>query len=131
MAAPRIDLTGRQFGLLRVIAYAGRQENGKHAWLVRCACGKEKVVLASNLTGHKTQSCGCSRRAARGRRTECLPVEHAEPPKIVRTVNPCYNVYCEFRNNRSRGGVWSCTNQKICPDCQRVRSSEKGERHDK
>lgn len=22
-----------------------------------------------------------------------------------------------------------CTNQKICPDCQRVRNSEKGDRH--
>jgi hypothetical protein len=30
-----------------------------------------------------------------------------------------------------RGGVWSCTNRKFCPDCQRVRSSEKGERRDK
>lgn len=47
-----------------------------------------------------------------------------------RKPSPCYNVYCEFRNNVPRGSVWNCTNQKICPDCQHVRSSEKGDRHD-
>lgn len=130
MAAPRIDLTDRQFGLWRVIAPAGQNEKGRHMWIVRCACGTQRVVLGQSLRSHASQSCGCSRRAPRGKRDEYLPVERSEPPKIVQVVNPCYNVYCELRNNIPRGGVWSCTNQKICPDCQRVRSSEKGERHD-
>ena len=125
----RTDLTNRQFGKLHVLEFSGRDQHGHALWLCRCDCGRETVVAAWRLNSGKSQSCGCSRRAARGRREKYLPVEHAEPPKIVRTLNPCYNVYCELRNNRPRGGVWSCTNQKICPDCQRVRNSEKEDRH--
>ncbi len=41
-----------------------------------------------------------------------------------RAVIPCYNVYCEYRNNVPRGGVWSCTNRKGCPDCKAERANE-------
>lgn len=40
------DLTGQVFGKLLVLDYAGRAENGKHRWRVRCECGTEKVVYA-------------------------------------------------------------------------------------
>ena len=55
------DLTGQVFGKLLVLDYAGRAENGKHRWRVRCECGTEKVVFASNLFSGKTRSCGCAR----------------------------------------------------------------------
>lgn len=49
---------------------------------------------------------------------------------LVAVVNPCYNVYCEYRNNVPRGGVWSCTNRKGCLDCKTERAGEKGARDD-
>mgnify|MGYP001602710810 CR=1 FL=1 len=49
---PRINLTGRRFGRLVVIAYAGNS-----SWRCRCDCGNESVVNASNFS--RTHSCGC------------------------------------------------------------------------
>lgn len=136
----RTDLTGMEFGKLRATEYAGRDGHGHSLWRCQCACGNETVVPAWRLRSKKTQSCGCSHFTKRERRPspEKPPRKRAErapaAKKAVRSpapraVSPCYNVYCDYRNNIPRGGVWSCTNQKICPDCQRVRSSEKGDRH--
>nr|DAP74943.1 MAG TPA: hypothetical protein [Bacteriophage sp.] len=127
----RTDLTGMEFGKLRATEYAGRDGHGHSLWLCRCACGNETVVPAWRLRSKKTQSCGCSHFANRENRPkpEKPPRKRAERAPAPRAVSPCYNVYCEYRNNIPRGGVWSCTNRKFCPDCQRVRSSEKGDRH--
>ena len=54
-----IDLTGRQFGRLVVLA---RAENGRTRhprWLCRCSCGNEKPVLGDHLKAGKIVSCGC------------------------------------------------------------------------
>jgi hypothetical protein len=57
------DITGQRFGALTVLR---RGENyvlpsGKPVsrWLVRCDCGREKVVLRPSLVGGTTVSCGC------------------------------------------------------------------------
>lgn len=56
-----IDLTGEIFEYLTVIKRYGSDDRGEAKWLCKCECGKEVVVLGSNLrTGH-TQSCGCIR----------------------------------------------------------------------
>jgi hypothetical protein len=52
------DLTGMRFGQLTVIK---RAENvrGRCAWLCKCDCGNEKVVVAIDLTKGDVKSCGC------------------------------------------------------------------------
>lgn len=70
MGRPLIDLTGRTFGRLLVIARcenlfanplaswpAGRR--GMTAWLCRCSCGKEHKAPAANLVKGTSTSCGC------------------------------------------------------------------------
>ena len=52
-----IDLTGQRFGRLTVIERA-QNHNQSTAWLCRCDCGNEKVILTSNLKSN-TVSCGC------------------------------------------------------------------------
>lgn len=54
------DLTGRTFGRLTVVAYAGKR-NGMRQWLCRCECncGKDKAYFAVNLLRGKSKSCGC------------------------------------------------------------------------
>lgn len=52
-----LNLVGRRFGRLTVIARAGSRY-GQSAWLCRCDCGTEKVITASNLKNN-TVSCGC------------------------------------------------------------------------
>lgn len=50
------DLTGKRFGKLVVLEYAG---SGK--WKCKCDCGKETTVISSNLKKGHTTSCGCAR----------------------------------------------------------------------
>ena len=42
------DLTGRVFGQLTVISFAGVQSE-KSVWLCSCSCGREKILRAGNL----------------------------------------------------------------------------------
>ena len=58
MAAKLIDLTGQKFGRLTVIKRA--ENKGKRvAWLCKCECGNEIVIIGSNLKNGSTKSCGC------------------------------------------------------------------------
>jgi hypothetical protein len=65
-----IDLIGRVFGRLRVVARAGSTNRTprRPLWRCRCACGQESIVLAAYLLVGRTRSCGCLR-AERARET--------------------------------------------------------------
>src|SRR5262249_35891720 len=60
MPIPMIDLTGRRFGRLVVLAYV---ENRK--WSCACDCGAHTVVHGDNLRRGTTKSCGHLRGARR------------------------------------------------------------------
>ncbi len=53
----RIDLIGKRFGRLRVIAYAGRSR-----WCCVCDCNARVVVRGERLRSDRTKSCGCLRK---------------------------------------------------------------------
>lgn len=59
------DITGRRYGRLVVLGFAGRYIlNGKPRgliWLCRCDCGKEIKVRYSNIEHCAQTSCGCGR----------------------------------------------------------------------
>lgn len=63
------DLTGQQFGLWIVAGYHGRKKytgrSQANFWLVRCACGNERVVQQSSLRA--------------GTSTRCSVCAHGEP----------------------------------------------------
>jgi hypothetical protein len=62
---PLVDHTGKRFGRLTVIELAGRKKAGSRmrpAWLCRCECGKETVVVSQQLCSGTTNSCGCLQR---------------------------------------------------------------------
>lgn len=54
-----IDLTGKRFGRLTVIAENGVTKHGKILWLCRCNCGNECTVTGNHLKSNHTRSCGC------------------------------------------------------------------------
>lgn len=54
----KIDLTGRRYGRLTVLAPA-ENVGGRTAWLCRCDCGRETTVKTHNLRSGHTKSCGC------------------------------------------------------------------------
>ena len=55
----KLDLTGRTFGRLTVIAEAPKHRRGRVHWRCRCTCGNEVVVDGTSLRRGATQSCGC------------------------------------------------------------------------
>lgn len=55
------NLLGIRFGKLVVVGYSGTR-NQSATWIVKCDCGKYKVVLSSNLASGDTTSCGCYQR---------------------------------------------------------------------
>ena len=54
-----LDRTNMRYGRLLVIKHTGKDKMGKHLWLCKCECGKEKVVVGDNLSSGKSNSCGC------------------------------------------------------------------------
>lgn len=60
-----VDITGERFGFLVAVKYAG-SDGQKSFWRVRCDCGVEKILVASELRRGKVRSCGCQTSIAIG-----------------------------------------------------------------
>jgi hypothetical protein len=61
-----IDLKGQRFGRLTVIEKAASKPGYTNAaWLCKCDCGNQSVVLSTTLRSGGSKSCGCLR-------SECL-----------------------------------------------------------
>jgi hypothetical protein len=57
-----IDLVGKTFGRLCVIAKITSDKWGQAKWQCRCDCGQELAVTGGNLRNGNTRSCGCLQR---------------------------------------------------------------------
>jgi hypothetical protein len=57
----RIDMTGRKFGRLTVVAESGRASEGSLVWKCTCECGSSVNVIGYLLRRGETRSCGCLR----------------------------------------------------------------------
>jgi hypothetical protein len=55
----RLLRPSKRYGHWQVLVEAPRTENGKRAFLCRCACGTERVLRFDNLRSRLTRSCGC------------------------------------------------------------------------
>lgn len=53
------DLTGKQFGNLKVLMRAIRGDQVR-GWVCECSCGKLTLVRTQSLVEGYTQSCGCA-----------------------------------------------------------------------
>lgn len=56
-----LDLTGREFGKLKVVGRDGTNKNGQALWLCECECGNKKSFTATALRRGDAKSCGCAR----------------------------------------------------------------------
>lgn len=52
------DRTGERYGRLLIINYVGIR-NHSRAWLCRCDCGNEKIILWKQIQQNHARSCGC------------------------------------------------------------------------
>ena len=53
------SLVGLKFSRLLVIARVPNTPRGQSRWLCKCECGKEHIVVGSDLNKGHTKSCGC------------------------------------------------------------------------
>ena len=58
MGSVRIDMTGQQFGYLKVNSYS-HTENKRAFWNCTCVCGKDIVCKGKLLRNGHIKSCGC------------------------------------------------------------------------
>jgi len=69
MSRKMIDLTGREFGTLKVMCQGHRDDGNCHNayWVVECTiCHTAKIVRSDNLLSGKVVSCGrCSKLKAK------------------------------------------------------------------
>ena len=54
-----IDLTDQVFDRLKVLGFAGQDNQSKSLWYCRCSCGNIAKIYSSNLIRDLTKSCGC------------------------------------------------------------------------
>lgn len=95
-----IDLTGRVFGRLTVVGYAGKVK-GKTSWNCRCICGKGVVAKGNGLQQGDTRSCGCLHDdAARERLTthgKCKTAEYRSwCAMLSRCTDPNSKVFSDY-----------------------------------
>lgn len=58
----RIDMTGRRYGRVTVLEFAGLAEvSGAARWKCRCDCGTVFITNGYALRGGACRSCGCLR----------------------------------------------------------------------
>lgn len=110
------NLLGKRFSSLIVIAEAPPQ-NGRTSWLCRCDCGREKIILASNLKRGLTRTCGCVRLGERTRLVgqrfgrlvaiECVGVT-ANKDTLWKCLCDCGNEIVVQNNNLKSGHTTSC-----------------------
>lgn len=98
---PKVDLTGKTFGRLAVIAEAGRSNTGKVLWRCRCECGNETTVIGGDLRSGRTASCGCGIRAATVARSRTHGQSRTRLHRIwcamiTRTTNPNFSRYADY-----------------------------------
>lgn len=58
----KIEMIGKRFARLTVIAESGRTKNGIALWECKCDCGNTTIVRGTHLRVGSVQSCGCFNR---------------------------------------------------------------------
>lgn len=114
----RNDLTGKIYGRLTVIGYAGNDEYRKSLWLCKCSCGEEITRPSSLLTCSHTKSCGCLNDELRAERGRTINATHGDSRKGHKTVeynswnamkDRCLNPLCKDWRNYGGRGITICS----------------------
>lgn len=92
------NLSGRKFGRLTVLRFAGFAKGSRALWECRCKCGTVKIVRGNNL--QRSKSCGCFNpgNTTHGmKRSREYQTWHAMKSRCLRASDPA------FRNYGARG----------------------------
>jgi hypothetical protein len=116
------DLTGRIFGKLEVIGFAGKDESNSSLWYCRCSCGEIKVFERRRLTRKVKPTTTCGKSICNGN-IEDLSGRWFQNTYVIR-----------FLHTKDEMSYWSCRckcgnefissqrgikkNKSCCPDVE-------------
>ena len=103
-----IDLTGREFGRLTVLGYAGSRK-GAAMWWCRCACGASVRTTGTLLRRGQSKSCGCFQR---DRATE-THTTHGHASKH-RPKHQLFSTWCAMRRRCAHHRNYAGRGIKVC-----------------
>ena len=87
-----IDLTGKKYGRLRVVCFAGTNSDRRSTWECICDCGNRGVFVGRRLRIGKTSSCGCYQKESVAARQ----TKHGHKPKSGKS--PTYTSWLCMKN---------------------------------
>ena len=106
-----IDLVGKTFTRLKVVARAESSPAGSARWRCTCECGAEVVVSGTNLRKGLTKSCGCLRRQ---NASKLCHFPHKKPAKPAKSNTPEYKVWMGIRSRTSNDGRANFAGVALC-----------------
>lgn len=98
----KIEMIGRKFGMLTVIAECGKDHRGEISWICKCECGNvTHPIKGSVLRNGKSTSCGCyakrlaSERCSTHRKsqTRLYSIWQGMKGRCFRITSPAYKYY--------------------------------------
>jgi hypothetical protein len=102
------DLRGLRFGKLLVMDYASKIK-GRTAYLCKCDCENEKIVLSQSLTSGNTKSCGCLRKKTTSNNFKTYGLSKTRLYRIYRNmIQRCYNPKNTRYNRYGAKGIRIC-----------------------
>lgn len=113
-SGPRFDdISGRRFGRLVAVEYAGRDRSRQPYFRLRCDCGNMTVAYAGSVKRGATQSCGClhSEATSKALRTHGhASVDHktGEYRAWVQMKTRCFNPNYSERHLYGGRGITVC-----------------------
>lgn len=102
---PKLDLTGKIFGRLKVIEFEEYKKIGRHRfpyWKVECSCGVKKSVRQNSLVSMKLFSCGCLLDEFR---KNILPALTSKRNSIAEGESSLNNIICNYKNRAKKNNI--------------------------
>lgn len=81
------DMSGKEFGLIKVKSFSHKNKYGHIMWNCVCQCGTEKVIRGGDLK--KVKSCGCLRKE------KIIFMNKNILSKHKLSNHPAYKLYCD------------------------------------
>lgn len=89
----KIDLTGRRFGKLTVLAEHPERNGKEIMWVCKCDCGNTKIIAGHNLRSGGSTTCGCSTRKHGMRNTRLWSIWDGMRKRCYNPSHPYYFIY--------------------------------------
>jgi hypothetical protein len=105
------DLSGRRFGYLTVISYAGHKNNRIY-FNCKCDCGNQKEIRGSHLKGGLIVSCGCYHKKVTSTISQKVITHGKSQTRLYRVFmdmkTRCYNSKSKDYKNYGGRGITIC-----------------------